>query len=250
MGRIFQLGWDADGRLLLTAESKEDGDKRNVVNTTMDIADFTLSRQGKQVVPRHQLVFSGRLKTPGKFPNTKAEAMDLVFDLSSWPGRMNCKLDSIYCKTGQVTARYQLQTDLQLGRLSDLLHNLEILKSETTLTGTLDMEASGYFEENRVVARELDSKIDDFMLYRQGKIFKESSFHLFTTGSVADADPEKIVRPLDLAENRTTYFTRGGNWNVLDTANHHIVLRNLGLTSDLASLKVHKLFQSCNSMVS
>ncbi len=240
IGRIFQLGWDADGRLRLTAESKEDGDNRYVVNTRMDIAGFTLSRQGKQVLPRHQLVFSGRLKTPGKFPNTRAEAMDLDFDLSSWPGRMNGKLDSFYRKTGQVTARYRLQTDLQLGRLSDLLHNLEVLKSETTLTGTLDMEASGYFEENRVVARELDSRIDDFMLYRQGKIFKESSFHLFTTSPVADADSKEGVRPLELADNRTTYFARGGNWNVFDTANHRIVLRDLDLTSELGSLNVHR----------
>ena len=240
ISRIFQLGWDADGRLRLTAESEEDGDNRYVVNTRMDIAGFSLSRQGKQVLPRHQLVFSGRLKTPGKFPNTRAEAMDLDFDLSSWPGRMNGKLDSFYRKTGQVTARYRLQTDLQLGRLSDLLHNLEILKSETTLTGTMDMEASGYFEENRVVARELDSRIDDFMLYRQGKIFKESSVHLFTTSPVADADSEKAVRPLELADNRATYFARGGNWNVFDTANHRIALRDLGLTSELGSLNVHR----------
>ncbi len=241
IGRIFQLGWDADGRLRLTAESKEDGDNRYVVDTRMEIADFTLSRQGKQVVPRHQLVFSGRLKTPGKFPNTRAEAMDLVFDLSSWPGRMNGKLDSLYRKAGQVSARYRLQSDLQLGRFSDLLHNLEILQPETTLTGTMDLEASGYTEENRLVVRELDSRIRDFILYRQGKIFKDSSVHLFTTNSVADGDPAKTVRPLELADNRTTFFARGGNWNVFDTANHRIVLRNLGLTSDLGSLNAHRL---------
>ena len=241
LGRIFQLDWDADGRLRLTAESKEDGDNRYVVNSHMDIADFSLSRQGKQVVPKHQLVFSGRLKTPGKFPDTRAEAMDLVFDLSAWPGKMNGKLDSIYRKTGQVSARYRLQTDLQLGRLSDLLHNLEILQSETTLTGTMDMEASGYVEEKRVVVRELDSRVDDFILHRQGKIFKDSSVHLFAAGPETDGDPAKAVRPLDLADNRTTFFARGGNWNVLDSANHRIVLRDLSLTSDLGSLNVHRL---------
>jgi hypothetical protein len=241
LGRIFQLGWDADGMLRLTAESKEDGDNRYVVNTHMDITDFSLSRQGKQVVSKHQLVFSSRLKTPGKLPNTKAEAMDLVFDLSSWPGKMNGKLDSIYHKSGQITARYRLQTDLQLGRLSDLLHNLEILKPETTLAGTMDMAASGYLEEKRVVVRELDSRIDDFILYRQGKIFRDSSVHLFTASPVANDNSVKAVRPLDLADNRTTFFARGGNWNVLDSANHRIVLRNLGLTSDLGSLNVHRL---------
>ena len=241
LGRIFQLSWAADGRLRLSAESKEDGDNRYVVNASMEIADFTLSRQGKAVVPRHQLVFSGRLKTPGKFPNTRAEAMDLVFDLSSWPGRMNGKLDSLYRKDGHVSARYRLQSDLQLGRLSDLLHNFEILQPETTLTGTMDLEASGYTEENRLVVREFDNRIHDFILYRQGKIFKDSSVHLFTMNSVADADPAKAVRPLELADNSTTFFARGGNWNVLDIANHRIVLRNLGLTSDLGSLHAHRI---------
>ena len=78
------------------------------------------------------------------------------------------------------------------------------------------------------------------MLYRQGKIFKESSFHLFTTSPLVDADSEKPVRPIELADKEATYFARGGNWNVFDTANHRIVLRDLDFTSELGSLNVHR----------
>ena len=241
IGKIFRLGWAGGGRLRFTAESKEEGGNRYVVSTRMDIADFTLSHRGKAVVPSHQLTFSGRLKTPRQFPLIRDEAMDLVFDLSSWPGRINGKLDTVYRKGQQISACYQLQSDLQLGRLTDLLHNFNMLNRDTTLTGTMDLQASGYTEDNRLVVREFDSRIHDLILYQQGKIYQDSSIHLFTTHPVAGDDVDQAVRALDLADNKTTFFAGGGGCTMFDADKHRIVLRDLGVTSDLAGLNVARL---------
>lgn len=241
IGKIFQLTWDGGGMLRLTAESKEKENNRYVVSTRMDIADFTLSHRGKAVVPRHHLIFSGRLTTPKQFPDTRAEAMDLVFDLSFWPGSLNGKLDTVYRTGAQVSTRYQLQSNLQLGRLTDLLHNVDMLNRETTLTGTMDLQAAGYIEENRLVVREIDSRIDDIMLYQKGKIFQNSSLHLFSTHPAAGDDVAQAVRALDLAENGKTFFARGGGCSVFDIPEHRIVLRDLGITSNLVGLRVARL---------
>ncbi len=240
IGTIFQLPWAADGRLHFTAKSKEEGDSTYVVNTRVDIDDFTLFRDGELVMPGHKLAFSGKLTTPGKLGESRADAMDLFFDLSGWPGKINGKLESVYTRSGQVSARYSLQSYMQLGRLTDLFHNLDILASETTLTGSMDLKSSGYFEENRLVVQEFDGRTDDFILYHLGRIYKDSSIHLFTTDSVVNGEPAKPVKPLAVADNSASFFARGGNWNVFDSVSHRIVLRNLALSSTLGSLNVSR----------
>ena len=167
--------------------------------------------------------------------------MDLDFDLSFWPGRVSGSLDSVYCKDERISAHYQLQTDLQLGRLTALLHHADLLPPETDLAGTVNLQASGYTEENRVVVRELDSRIHDFTLRQGGNLWQDSAVHLFTTDPVAGEDVAKAVRALELVANEATFFGHGGGNNLFDPANRRIVLRDLGLTADLGSLHIARL---------
>jgi hypothetical protein len=238
IGRIFELGWNGSGSLQLAIASKEAGKDRYVVTTRMDVADFALSRREVVVVPTHQLSFSSIMETSGRLPVVSSEACDLSFDLSSWPGKISGTLDRVYQREGQVSARYQLQSDLQLGRLTDVLHNLEMLQRDTTLTGTLDLQASGYTEAGRLVIREFDSTVAEPVLHVQGKTYSDSSVHLFTTQPIADDDVAQAVRALALAGSETTFFATGGGYSMFDPANRRLVLRNLGLGSDLATFNV------------
>ncbi len=239
IGKIFLLNWDGGGRLDLKAESKEKSENRYVVSADVKIADFSLSHQGKAVVPPHQLTFTGRMETPGRLPHTRSEAMGLVFELAAWPGRVKGKLDKVYHKGERISAAYHVQSDLQLGRLTDLLHNIDILDRDTTLTGSMNLQAAGYSEDGRLVVRELDSRVHDLIFYENGKIFQDSLLHVFTTQPVVEDEAAGVVRPLELVDNEASFFAGGGGNTMLDAVRHRIVLRDLGVTSDLGSLDVN-----------
>ncbi len=241
IGKIFQLGWDCGGSLRLSLESKEDGNERYLVNSRVDIADLTLSRRGKPVLLSNPLTFSSQLTTPAHFPLVRSEAMNLVFDFSSWPGKVNGEVNNVYRKDGLISAGYQFHSALQLGRLTDLLHNGEMLNPDTTLTGTANIQSSGYVEDNRLVVRELDGRVDDFIMYQQGKMYQDSLIHLFTTAPVVDDDVAQAVRALDLADSAALYFTGGGGCTMFDPAEHRLILRDLKLTSDLVDINVARL---------
>jgi len=242
IGRIFRLdGWAATGKLQFNAESKEDGADKYFVNTRMEISDFSLSQWGKPVVPSHTLIARGHLKTPGRIPENRADAMDLFFALSSWPGSMHGHFDSIYRKDGDISARYQLQSELHFGRLTDLLHTLELLNRETTVTGNMSSRASGYIEGSRLVVREFDGWIRDLRAHDHGKIFVDPSLHVYTTKPVVETSVEKMLRPMEMADNSTTYFARGAGCSLVDRSLHLLELRNLALTSTITDVNVQRL---------
>ncbi|MCI5149145.1 MAG: hypothetical protein D3916_07140, partial [Candidatus Electrothrix sp. MAN1_4] len=247
--RIIQFDWDAGGRLQLdletTKESKESKD-RYIVQTTLDIADYRLSMNNKEVLPIHDLRFHGQLIAPGhfptNFPRTKTEAADLTFDLSSWVGKLSGSLTGSYKQNGQLMTHYQLDIDIFLARLTELLHRFDILDQETSFAGDMQLQASGYTEKDRLIVSTLDSSIKEFILYSQGKIIQDPYFALFTTKPEPSPNVEKAVRPLEQAENKDAFFAQGGGYNLIDTKNHRLVLRNISLNSAVADIRAEKIF--------
>jgi hypothetical protein len=254
ISRIIQFDWDVKGKLKLAVQTEKqagkqegkpsgtDGADRYAVSTQIDIADFQFSQQGRTVLPSHQLRFNGKLNTPGTFPEAKADAVDFTFDIASWAGELSGTIDGFYREKGHIMAHYQLNADLLLARVTELLHRYEIVEQETSIAGAMKLRTSGYTEKNRLVLSEFDSRIKDFILYRQGRIFREPDLHLFTTKPAATLNVEDAVRPLEKADSKDIFFAEGGGYNLIDTLNHRLVLRNLTLTSGVADIKAERLF--------
>ncbi|WP_339137561.1 MAG: hypothetical protein WGN25_05715 [Candidatus Electrothrix sp. GW3-4] len=241
ISRIIQFDWDVGGRLKLDLETTKDSEERYTVDAKVDIADYRLSMKNKEVLPVHQFRFNGKLVAPGYFPKAKAEAADLTFDLSSWAGDLTGALSGVYRDQGQVMAHYQLDADILLARVTELLHRFDALEQETSMAGDMKLQTTGYTEKDRLVVSTLDSRIKGFILYRQGKILQDPELSLFTTKPEPTPNVEEAVRALEKAESKDAFFAQGG-YNLIDTKNHRLVLRNLSLNSGFADIRVEKIF--------
>ncbi|WP_417909759.1 hypothetical protein [Candidatus Electronema sp. PJ] len=241
VNRIFRSGWDAGGKLQLQLQLAHSGNDRYQAAAEVGIADFRLSRQGKEILPPHKASFSGKLNAPGKFPESSQEAAELTFDLASLAGTVSGSFEGIYRKNGKLSTGYQVQVKLLLAQLVELLHKFEALDQETSLAGTLNLHTSGYTEDSRVVLRELDSQIKDFILYQQGKVFREPELHLRAVPTEATPAADKAVRPLIEADSRAAFFADGGGHSLIDPVSHRLILRDLEFTSSFAEIKLQQL---------
>ncbi len=240
--RIIQFDWDAGGRLKLELETTKDNKDRYTIHTKIDIADSRFSVKNKEVLPIHDLRFDGQLIAPGYFPKTKSEAADFTFDLSSWIGELSGSLTGVYQDQEQIMTHYRLDSDILLARVTELLHRLDLLEQETSIAGAMKLQTSGYTEKDQLVVSTLDSRIKEFILYRQEKIFQDPDITLFTTKPEPSSNVEKAVRPLEQADSKDAFFAQGGGYNLIDTKNHRLVLRNLSLNSGFADIRAKKIF--------
>ena len=243
LGKIVNIDWDADGRMQFSAKSTATENNRYVIDVDVKIIDFSLAQKGKNVVPTHQLSLKGHLDTPKGFPQTKSEGMNLVFDLASWPLRINGTVDNIHSRNGQVSAGYQLQSEIQLGRITELLHNFGLLDQETTIAGIMDLYASGYLEDNRLALRELDNRIENFIVYREKKIFRDPAVRLFIARPESGAGTGSAARvcPLERVSGQAAYYAEGGGHNYIDLHNRRIELRGLTFASNAGMVNAKRL---------
>ena len=242
IGRIIRFDWNAGGRLQMDLETTKDKEDRYTVQAKVDIADCRLSMKHKDVLPVHQFRFNGTVTAPGHFPEAKTEAADFTFDSSSWAGELNGSLTGMYRDQGRIMAHYQLDSDLMLARVTELLHRFDALQEETSIAGDMKLRSTGYTEKDRLVVSTLDSRIKDFILYRKEKILRDPDLSLFTTKPEPTPNVEDAVRPLEKAESKDAFFAEGGGYNLIDTTNHRLVLRNISLNSGFADIRADKVF--------
>lgn len=240
VNRLFRTGWDAGGKLQLQLELTKQDDARYLAEAKAEIDGSRLVRQGKEILPPHKTSFSGRLNTPGQFPKDSKDAAELNFDLATWAGQVSGAVDGLHRKGGQLSLGYQLNANMLLGRAVELLHKFEVLAQDTSLGGSLTLQASGYAEDNRVVLRELDSSAKDFILYQKGKVFREPELRLSVLAPEA-APADKALRPLIEADSRAAFFAEGGGHSLIDLAARRLILRGVHFVSSFAKIDIQQL---------
>ncbi len=234
INRLIQFEWNAAGHLQLDLDTQKHADERYTIKAKVDIQDYQLSRQGKEILPPHNTSFTGQLSSPGHFPEHSEEAASLSFDLSSWAGTISGSLDGLHRKNDSLSTSGQIKGKLMLGRVTELLHIFEALDQDTSLAGTLNLQLAGYTEEDRMIVRNFDGTIQDFILYQQGKIFRDPQLHLFTF-------EESKARPLVEADSKSSFFAAGGGYSFVDPSKQRLVLRNVAFQSSFADLKTQVL---------
>jgi hypothetical protein len=240
VGTLFDLGWNGDGKVRLKAASKEESPGRFAIDTRIDISDFTLSRQGKTVLPAHPFTLTGRLTTPAGMPQSRGDAAGLRFELNAWPGTVSGTIGELYRQRQQLTGSYQLQADLELVRLSDLLHNTG-LSADTTLAGSLQLAAAGYADGKTVVLRELDARIAHCIFYRQGTMFRDPSVRLQLVEPRGEQIPVGVLHPLVVAANRTSFFADTGDSTLVNLDTRRMYAHGLRVVTEKGRLEIGSL---------
>ncbi|WP_417911751.1 hypothetical protein [Candidatus Electronema sp. TJ] len=241
VNRLFRTGWDAGGKLRLQAELTKQDNGRYLAETKAEIEGSRLVRQGKEILPPGKTSFSGRLNTPGQVPENSKDAAELTFDLATWAGQVSGTVDGLHRKGGQLSAGYQLHADMLLGRVVELLHKFEALAQDTSLGGSLTLHASGYTEDSRVVLRELDSRVKDFILYQKGKVIREPELRLAVVAPETAPAADKALRPLIEADSKAAFFANGGGHSLIDPAARRLILRGVHFVSSFAAIDIQQL---------
>ncbi|NOQ47206.1 MAG: hypothetical protein GQ559_11155 [Desulfobulbaceae bacterium] len=240
LGKLFQLEWSGSGQLRLNTSSRELEEDLYGLDINMDISDFVLLRNKKQVVPKHHFVVDGSMKAPLNLLQSETP-MDLQVTASTWPGSISLELEGLGRENNLPTARYKLDTELGLNRLADLLHNLGVLPPKTTVSGNLNLHSAGSFEDNTLVVRELDSIMTD-VIFLQGKnIFKDKRLRVFLEKTSDDDATPVAVRKLEVQDNLAEFKRTGCGCSAINVQKKSIFLRNLQVESTPLQLEVNDL---------
>ncbi len=242
LGTVFQLDWQAGGKLLLTADSEQSGDDQYTLQAYLNVADMSLSHLGRGVLPQHQLTADSRLETSLQFSGSRKQPINLSFDVTSWPGRMNGSLTALYCSEDVMAADWQLQSDLQLGKVTEMLHNADLLAHQTSVSGRLNLLSSGYIEGGGLVVREVDAAVDDLEFTDKDTSFRDpTTVRLVSRKPPASSGVAGAVRALELADSSESFFNDGGGYSLIHPEARRIVVRDTALSTSFGSLAINKL---------
>ncbi len=231
LGLLFDLDWSGTGTLELQATSRALGDDRYAMDLASTVRGFSLQRSDQVILPPHGLTLglhgSG---SPGTFTNGKG-AMDIRADVTAWPGTIRLAADNLARREGELTSRYRLAATLDLGRLTDLLHNLEFLPRQTTVTGGLDLQAAGFLEKGVVAVQQFDAAMKRFVYVADGVTFRDDHIRLFSTAPAAPAGVPVRVRKLVVSTSPDEFLWTGNGNSAVNLTGRGLYLRNLELDS-------------------
>ena len=217
VGGIFELAWKAGGRLVLDADSKEIGSDHYFIQSSLKIADFSLSQAGRSVLPKHNFVLTTKMDTPRHFPTSVEQAMTLGFDCSTWPGKIHGKFDTLFQKNNELWSHFKGNSAIRLKRLTKILHALKIFVPEDSLTGMMKTEIAGRNEGKRIFIRTLDTQISEFIVRKNGIVFRDPLVHVLFPASITKSKGAGATPALE---------------TVIDLAEHSFALHDLAISTD------------------
>ncbi len=240
IGRLFALPWSGVGRLFVAATSKQAKDDRYQVQFQTTSSKISLSKNGKTILPASPLKISGKVVVPGNWLQKKGRA-DISLDGTLWPGKFAVSATGITRKPAGISSGYELSADLQLERLSRLLHNLGTLPSATGLGGHLRATATGYLAGKTIALRELDAAVKGLSVSKGPTVFKEDNLVLRTGKADAGGKAPIAVHKLQVASTLKKWQKQGGAFISFNLEKQRLACRDLLLRSSLADINVHSL---------
>jgi len=240
IGRLFALPWSGVGKLFVQANSRLVNDDRYQIQFQTTSSKISLSKQGKNILPASPLKISGRIVAPAHWLQKKGRA-DISLDATLWPGRFSVSASGITRRPDGMSSGYDLSADLQLERLSRLLHNLGSLPPATDLGGHLRATAAGYLAGKTIALRELDAAIKGLTVVRGTTSLKEDNLVVQTKKAGAVGKSPIAVHKLQVASTLKKWQAQGGAFISLDLEKQRLSCRDLVLHSSVADVDVHSL---------
>ena len=126
---------------------------------------------------------------------------------------------------------YSTDTSLDLESATGLLHTLKLLPVSATVTGDMQIQATGHVSPDELEVREFTGEIGNLTLAREDASFADQQVRLEISQSINEEIKIVTAHNLIVADSREEFFRTGAGTNVVTFAGHHLFLRNLSLTS-------------------
>ena len=241
LGLLFDLNWSGTGTLDLQAGSRAMGENRYAMDLSATVDGFSLQRSDQTVLPPHRLTLGLHGTGSPAALTAQKGGMDIRCTIAAWPGVLRLVTDNLSRKDGDLTGRYRLATTLDLARLTDLLHNLELLPRQTTVTGGLDLQADGFLDQGVVAMRRLEAGIDRFLYHADGFSYRDEHLRLSTVLPAAPAGVPIRMRKLVVSGSPDEFLWTGNGHTAVNLAGRGLYLRSLRLDSGLGEVKIGEL---------
>ncbi|HHO48074.1 MAG TPA: hypothetical protein ENN06_06435 [Desulfobacteraceae bacterium] len=243
VGRLFQLEWNGMGKAELTVNGRVFSleDDRARIDADMRIDDFTLSRDGEEVVPVHDLSLTAGVQAPRSWMWEREGKLDLQLAMTTWLGEMFLAFNGEKPGDASLHGCYSTDASLLLEFVARLLQGRSIMTDEDALAGELEVQATGYLEGQSVEIRDLQSEIAGFVLKRNGRVFADDKIRLETRQQVNENIPRFAIRDLVVTDTREEFLRTGAGFNLIGVGDHRLFLRNLSLTAAAGEMTVNEL---------
>jgi len=243
VGRLFQLGWNGLGKAELTAHGRVFSmeDDRTRIDADMRINDFTLFRDGEEVVPVHDLSLAAVVQAPRSWIWEKGGKLDLQFALTTWLGEMFLAFNGEKPAGAPLHGCYSTDASLLLEPVARFLRDRSIMADEDAMAGELQVQAAGYLDGRSAEIRDLQSEIAGFVLKRKGAVFADDKIRLETRQQVNENIPRFAIRDLVVTDRREEFLRTGAGFNLIGIGDRRLFLRNLSLTAAAGEMTVNEL---------
>ncbi|HHD64664.1 MAG TPA: hypothetical protein ENK96_09960 [Desulfobulbaceae bacterium] len=240
ISKLFSLPWSGSGQLSARATSKLDDTKRYLVEFQAESPELSLTREGKSILPGSPFKVNGRLSAPNTWLQGQGSA-NVKLDGSIWPGTFSLAATGLTRQKIGVATDYDLSTRVQLGRLSRLLHNLQMLPQKTTLSGELNAVVVGFLAKNQVVLRGLDAQVGDLVFTKGKTTVREKKLIVQTKKPIVDSKSPVVVRKLQVVKSRAAWNGGENGFATFDGQKHRLTVHDIRVRSGLIDLNLDEL---------
>ncbi|GAB4332247.1 MAG: hypothetical protein Kow0089_00050 [Desulfobulbaceae bacterium] len=242
-GTLFQAGVSGNGQLVFSLRGgREAGEsKRLRFDSELNIENFSLSRDGRVIVPEHECSLVAGLGLPADWLETGTGEVDLQAVLSSWVGEVFFVLNGESLSDNVFSGYFTTDGELNLSGLAPLLQLFDLADAAVQTSGTVQLQAAGFHRDRKVEIRDLFAEIDDFRLEGEKVVFEEPEIRLKTMRKVSDEADFLTLREMVVAERKDSFFQEGGGVNSIDFGSGALFLHDLRLESDTLKLGVNHL---------
>lgn len=243
VSQLFQLNWAGAGQLDLAVKSRKDSmdDQLLSLETDLQVSDFTLSRAGELIVPPDDFSLLGSINLPLTLLDNGAGSFDLQFALSSWLGETFLTMNGEKLEGKPFRGSYSTDTSLNLDSATGMLHVLKLLPGAVTVTGDMQIQATGNLRPDELEVREFSGEIGNLTLAREGASFTDQQVRLEISQSINEEIKIVTAHNLIVANSREEFFRTGAGANGANFEGRHLFLRNLSLTSATGTYKLAEL---------
>lgn len=243
LGTLFQIDMTGSGTMELKLESKsaENEKDRFVADVDVNIDDFTLAYEDREIVPRHGLSLIGSLNAPDSYISKKQGELGLQVALSSWLGEIFLVMNGEKFSSAPFKWYFTTDSEVNLAQASTLLQIFSVVEDSVRVAGDAQLQAAGFAGDFPLEIRDFAAEVTGFTLEGNGTSLEEPQVSIKINQSVNDEIPYLTVRDLHVASSKEIFFRDGAGVNQVDFGKKNLVLHNIVFETGSGTSTVEKL---------
>ena len=237
LGTLFAIPWHGQGNIASHVEVNRVHDGGKQVNFTLQSKQFGLVHKKRTVLPRAPLHVQGELTLPeGQAGRTAPVALRV--DTRAWPGNVSVTGNELCLQPAPGKGRFTLQGDVDLARISKVLHGIGSMPANTGYSGRLRINTDGVLDGNQLTLTNPQLRGQDLVITMGNRVVREPRLTLQGREKPKKAQSTIAVRGLQVASSRASWTPRAGGSIHIDLKKKAVQIRDLSLSSETADLDI------------